>query len=81
MPCQSAQSVVWVVGFRLQHGQILSLVGQGLANPDIADRLGVGAKTVDNQRTNLMRKAGAHSVAELLAYAVREGPLDVNRET
>ncbi len=61
--------------------QILSLVAQGLANRDIAERLGVSAKTVDNHRTNLMRKVQAHSVAELIAYAVREGLMDANRET
>lgn len=61
--------------------QILSLVAQGLNNREIAERLGVSTKTVDNHRTNLMRKVEAHSVAELLAYAVREGLLDANRET
>lgn len=60
--------------------QILSLVAQGLNNRDIAERLGVSAKTIDNHRTNLMRKVEAHSIAELLAYAVREGLLDTNRE-
>lgn len=61
--------------------QILSLVAQGLGNRDIAERLGVSAKTVDNHRTNLMRKVQAHSVAELIAYAVREGLMDANLET
>ncbi|WP_319823999.1 response regulator transcription factor [Thalassovita sp.] len=61
--------------------QILSLLAQGLNNRDIAERLGVSTKTVDNHRTNLMRKIEVHSVAELLAYAVREGLLDANRET
>lgn len=61
--------------------QVLSLVAQGLNNREIADRLGVSAKTIDNHRTNLMRKVGAHSVAELLVYAMREGLLDTNRES
>lgn len=60
--------------------QILSLVAQGLTNRDIGDRLGVSAKTVDNHRTNMMRKVGAHSAAELLSFAMREGLLDANRE-
>lgn len=60
--------------------QILSLVTQGLGNKEIADRLGVSSKTVDNHRTNLMRKVGAHSAADLLTYAMREGLLDANRE-
>jgi len=61
--------------------QILSLIAQGLSNRDIAGRLGVSAKTVDNHRTNLMRKVQAHSVAELIAYAVREGLMDASLET
>ncbi|MBV2360599.1 response regulator transcription factor [Thalassococcus sp. CAU 1522] len=61
--------------------QIVGLVAQGLNNRDMAARLGVSTKTVDNHRTNLMRKVGVHSVAELLAYALREGLLDASRET
>ena len=61
--------------------QILSLVAQGLNNREIGERLGVSAKTVDNHRTNLMRKVNVHSVAELLALALREGLLDASRET
>ena len=61
--------------------QVLSLVAQGLGNRDIADRLGVSTKTVDNHRTNLMRKVQVHSVAELIAYAVREGLMEASLET
>ena len=61
--------------------QIVGLVAQGLNNREIGERLGVSTKTVDNHRTNLMRKVGVHSVAELLAYAVREGLLEASRET
>ncbi|MEL6202125.1 MAG: response regulator transcription factor [Pseudomonadota bacterium] len=60
--------------------QILSLVARGYANREIGERLGVSAKTIDNHRTNLMRKLDVHSVAELLAYALREGLLDAQRE-
>lgn len=60
--------------------QILSLISRGYANREIGDRLGVSAKTIDNHRTNLMRKLDVHSVAELLAYALREGLLDAQRE-
>lgn len=59
--------------------QVLSLLAQGFSNKIIAERLGVSAKTIDNHRTNLMRKVGAHSLAELLAHAMREGLLDVHK--
>jgi DNA-binding NarL/FixJ family response regulator len=60
--------------------QILGLVAQGISNKEIAERLGVSYKTVDNHRTNLMRKLEVHSVAELLSYALREGLLDTSSE-
>lgn len=60
--------------------QVLSLVASGNSNKEIAARLGVSAKTVDNHRTNLMRKLDVHSVAELLSCALREGLLGGHRE-
>ncbi|MBU2994335.1 response regulator transcription factor [Octadecabacter sp. 1_MG-2023] len=61
--------------------QILSLVSRGFNNRDIAERLGLSTKTIDNHRTNLMRKIQVHSTAELIAYALREGLLDASLET
>lgn len=60
--------------------QILSLVASGNSNKEIAERLGVSLKTVDNHRTNLMRKLDVHSIAELLSYALREGLLGTRTE-
>jgi DNA-binding NarL/FixJ family response regulator len=65
----------------LRERQILSLVAQGHTNKEIGERLGVSAKTIDNHRTNLMRKTGVHSVAGLLAFALREGLLETFKET
>lgn len=56
--------------------QILHLVAEGCTNMHIAERLSISPKTVDNHRTRLMAKLGVHSVAELIAYALREGLLD-----
>lgn len=60
--------------------QIVSLVATGASNREIADRLGVSHKTIDNHRTNIMRKLNVHSVAELLSYALREGLLDTSAQ-
>lgn len=65
----------------MREQQILSLITQGLQNREVAERLGVSAKTIDNHRTNLMRKINAHSVAELLSFAMREGYFDASKET
>lgn len=60
--------------------QILKMVASGHSNADISKMLSVSIKTIDNHRTNLMRKLSLHSVSELMAYAYREslilGPND-----
>jgi DNA-binding NarL/FixJ family response regulator len=60
--------------------QILSLICNGQSTKGIAAALSVSTKTVDNHRTNIMSKLNVRSLAELLAYALREGLLDAQRE-
>lgn len=64
----------------LREREVLGLVAQGMTNRDISDRLGISAKTVDNHRSNLMRKTNVHSVAELMSFAMREGLLGTDWE-
>ena len=56
--------------------QTLNLIVAGRSNKEIAETLGISAKTVDRHRTNLMQKLDVHSVAQLIAYALREGLID-----
>ncbi len=56
--------------------QVLQAIARGGTNAAVAGALGISAKTVDNHRTNLMRKFGAHSTAELVMAGVRLGLLD-----
>ncbi|QFT32588.1 Oxygen regulatory protein NreC [Labrenzia sp. THAF82] len=60
--------------------QTLNLIVSGRSNKEIADTLGISAKTVDRHRTNLMKKLDVHSVAQLIAYALREGLIDPSVE-
>lgn len=53
--------------------QVLRLLAEGLRTKEIADRLGVGAKTVETYRARLMEKLKLTSIAELTRYAIREG--------
>jgi DNA-binding NarL/FixJ family response regulator len=53
--------------------QVLSLVAEGFSSREIAERLSISVKTVDTHRANIMEKVGAHNVAELIKYAIREG--------
>ncbi|MFV1878221.1 response regulator [Nioella sp.] len=56
--------------------QTLNLIVAGQSNKEIAETLGISAKTVDRHRTSLMQKLDLHSVAQLIAYALREGLID-----
>lgn len=53
--------------------QVLKLLADGLRSKEIADNLGIGAKSVETYRARLMEKLKLGSVAELTRYAVREG--------
>lgn len=64
----------------LRERQILHLIAEGCANAEIATRLSISPKTVDNHRTRMMAKLNVHSVAQLLALALKEGLLDQNQQ-
>lgn len=56
--------------------QTLNMIIAGKSNREIAELLCISPKTVDKHRTSLMSKLGVHSVAELMAHALREGLVD-----
>jgi len=53
--------------------EILKLVAESHSTREIAQKLKISVKTVDNHRTNLMRKINLHDVASLTRYAVEIG--------
>jgi two-component system response regulator NreC len=55
--------------------EVFTLIVEGHTNGQIAEKLGVSPKTVDNHRTRLMEKLGVHSAAELVRYAAQHGLL------
>jgi len=55
---------------------VLQAIARGHTNASAAESLGVSPKTVDSQRTSLMRKFAVNSTASLLLAAVRAGLLD-----
>ncbi len=56
--------------------EILKLVAESHSTKEIAVKLGISSKTVDNHRTNLMRKLNLHDVASLTRYALEIGLID-----
>jgi DNA-binding NarL/FixJ family response regulator len=53
--------------------EVLQLLAEGKTTKEIAGILGVGAKTVETHRRQIMLKLQLGSVAELTKYAIREG--------
>ncbi len=59
--------------------QVMRLVTEGVPSREIASRLNLSAKTVENHRANLMKKLGVHSKMELVRYAARLGLIDLEQ--
>jgi DNA-binding NarL/FixJ family response regulator len=56
--------------------EILQLVAESHSTREIATKLAISVKTVDNHRTNLMRKLNLHDVASLTRYALETGLIE-----
>lgn len=56
--------------------EILQLVAESHSTKEIAAKLGISVKTVDNHRTNLMRKLNLHDVASLTRHALEVGLIE-----
>lgn len=53
--------------------EVLQLIADGKNTKEIAFLLGISVKTVEVQRSSIMKKLDLHSIAELTKYALREG--------
>lgn len=53
--------------------EVLVLLAEGLANKEVARRLGISVRTAETHRGHLSRKLGIAPVAGLTKYAIQEG--------
>ncbi|MBF0335854.1 MAG: response regulator transcription factor [Alphaproteobacteria bacterium] len=53
--------------------QVLKLIAEGNKNKEVADKLGISAKTVETHRARIMQKLDVHSGVDLTRVAHREG--------
>ena len=57
--------------------EVLRLLAEGLTSKEIAKKLFISPKTVENHRANIMNKLDLHSTIELVRYAAKLGLIDV----
>jgi DNA-binding NarL/FixJ family response regulator len=53
--------------------QVIELIGEGLSNKEIAQRLNIAAHTVKSHVRNVMEKLALHTRLQIAAYARRDG--------
>lgn len=53
--------------------EVLQMVAEGMTNSEIAERLHISPRTVENHRAALMQKLGMQNQTELIRHAIRHG--------
>jgi DNA-binding NarL/FixJ family response regulator len=57
--------------------QVLQYIVAGKSNKEIAQHLNISINTVGVHRANMMQALGLHNAAELVAYAIRNGLVNI----
>jgi DNA-binding NarL/FixJ family response regulator len=58
--------------------EVMVHLAEGLSSPQVAEKLFISPKTVENHRANIMRKLGIHSTIELVRQAAKLGLIDID---
>lgn len=59
--------------FTTREREIIELCREGLLSKQIADRLSISSRTVDNHKSNIFRKLGINNTMEMVQYALKNG--------
>ena len=57
--------------------EILKLIKDGLSNPEIAEKLTLSIKTIENHTRNIFIKLGAKNRTEAVVIAVKNNVIDI----
>ncbi len=60
--------------------EVVQLVAMGYKNREVAEKLGIAAKTVETHRANIMNKLALRNVAQVIHYAIRKGLIKIDTD-
>jgi len=60
--------------------EVLVLIAEGQSNKQIANKLGIGVRTIETHRERIMRRLDIHSVAGLTKFAIANGMISIEGE-
>jgi DNA-binding NarL/FixJ family response regulator len=63
--------------FTEREREVLLLCRDGLQGKEIADKLGISLRTVDNHKSNIFRKLGINNTMDMVQYALKKGIIKV----
>lgn len=58
--------------------EVMVLLAEGLSTSQVADKLFISPKTVENHRSSIMCKLKLHNIIELTRYAAKLGLIDID---
>ena len=70
---QGREQVLQDVRMTRREREVIELIGEGLSNKEIAQRLNIAAHTVKSHVRNVMEKLALHTRLQIAAYSRREG--------
>ncbi|HWH51492.1 MAG TPA: response regulator transcription factor [Gemmatimonadaceae bacterium] len=70
---RGAERVTDDVRMTRREREVIELIGEGLSNKEIAQRLNIAAHTVKSHVRNVMEKLALHTRLQIAAYARRDG--------
>ena len=57
--------------------EVLALIAEGQSNKEVANRLGIGVRTIETHRERIMEKLNIHTIAGLTRFAIRNGVISL----
>jgi two-component system response regulator DevR len=70
---QGSQQALDAVRMTRREQEVIGLIGEGLSNKEIANRLNIATHTVKSHVRNVMEKLALHTRLQIAAYSHREG--------